>query len=94
MKIRQVRHRGIRRLLEDDDTRGVRPDLISRVRNILTALVSAADIDGVKGPPGWNVHRLSGDRPGTWSIRVSGNWRITFDCEGDDILNLDLEDYH
>ncbi|MEX0695921.1 MAG: type II toxin-antitoxin system RelE/ParE family toxin [Dongiaceae bacterium] len=58
------------------------------------ALVSAADIDGIKGPPGWRVHKLSGDRAGTWSIRVSGNWRITFDDEGDEIRNLDLEDYH
>jgi proteic killer suppression protein len=94
MKIRQVRHRGIKRLLEDDDTRGIRPDLVLRVRNILTALVSAVDIDGVRGPPGWRVHKLSGGRAGTWSIRVSGNWRITFDCQGDEIHDLDLEDYH
>ncbi len=94
MKIRQVRHRGLRRLLEDGDERGIRRELLPRVRNILTALVSAADIDGVRGPPGWNVYRLSGGRAGTWSIRVSGNWRITFDCEGDEISNLDLEDYH
>ena len=94
MNIRQVRHRGLKRLLEDDDDRGIRRDLVPRVRNILTALVSAADIDGIKGPPGWRVHKLSGDRAGTWSIRVSGNWRITFDNEGGEIRNLDLEDYH
>ena len=94
MNIRQVRHRGLKRLLEDDDDRGIRRDLVPRVRNILTALVSAADIDGIKGPPGWRVHKLSGDRAGTWSIRVSGNWRITFDNEEDEIRNLDLEDYH
>ena len=94
MNIRQVRHRGLKRLLEDDDDRGIRRDLVPRVRNILTALVSAADIDGIKGPPGWRVHKLSGDRAGTWSIRVSGNRRITFDNGGDEIRNLDLEDYH
>ena len=94
MNIRHVRHRGLKRLLEDDDDRGIRRNLVPRVRNILTALVSAADIDGIKGPPGWRVHKLSGDRAGTWSIRVSGNWRITFDDDGDEIRNLDLEDYH
>ena len=94
MNIRHVRHRGLKRLLEDDDDRGIRRNLVPRVRNILTALVSAADIDGIKGPPGWRVHKLSGDRAGTWSIRVSGNWRITFDNEGGEIRNLDLEDYH
>jgi proteic killer suppression protein len=37
---------------------------------------------------------LTGDRAGTWSISVSGNWRITFDAAGDEIRDLNLEDYH
>jgi predicted ATPase len=44
-----------------------------------------------------NVYGLavrSGDRAGTWSISVSGNWRITFDVEDDEISSLNLEDYH
>jgi mRNA-degrading endonuclease YafQ of YafQ-DinJ toxin-antitoxin module len=47
-------------------------------------------------PPslGWRVHQLSGDRAGTWSIAVSGNWRITFDLKDQEICNLNLEDYH
>ena len=94
MQILSVRHRGLKRLLEHDDERGVRRDLIPRVRNILAALLSAADMDGVRGPPGWNAHQLKGDRAGTWSISVSGNWRITFDIEHDEICNLNLEDYH
>ena len=85
---------GLRRFLEKDDPRELRPDLVNRARNILTALVAAADMHGVQGPPGWRIHRLSGDREGTWSVSVSGNWRITFDLEGGDITNLDLEDYH
>ena len=51
-------------------------------------------MDEVSGPPGWRIHRLTGDRAGTWSISVSGNWPITFDLDGDSIENLDLEDYH
>jgi proteic killer suppression protein len=81
-------------LLEDDDDREIRRDLVRRVRNVLAALISAADMNGVEGPPGWRIHQLTGDRAGTWSISVSGNWRITFDLEGDNIHNLDLEDYH
>jgi proteic killer suppression protein len=94
MNIRGIKHRGVRRFLENDDPRELRPDLVNRARNILTALVAAADMQGVQGPPGWRIHRLSGDREGTWSVSVSGNWRITFDLEGGDITNLDLEDYH
>jgi proteic killer suppression protein len=94
MWIRTIRHRGQRRLIEDDDDRGIRPDLVPRVRNILTAIIAAQDIGGIGGPPGWRIHQLTGDRAGTWSVSVSGNWRITFNLEGGEICNLDLEDYH
>jgi toxin HigB-1 len=94
MRILTVRHRGLRLLLEEDDDRGVRGDLVTRVRNVLTVLVAAADMDGVRGPPGWRIHRLSGDRAGTWSISVSGNWRVTFEVRADGIHALDLEDDH
>jgi proteic killer suppression protein len=94
MQIRSVRHKGLKQLIEDDDDREIRRDLVRRVRNVLAALISAADMDGVQGPPGWRIHQLSGDRAGTWSISVSGNWRITFDIDKREICNLDLEDYH
>ncbi|MBK8907060.1 MAG: type II toxin-antitoxin system RelE/ParE family toxin [Rhodospirillales bacterium] len=51
-------------------------------------------MSGVQGPPGWRIHQLSDDRAGTWTISVSGNWRITFALDDDAIYNLDLEDYH
>ena len=94
MRIASVRHKGLKRLLEEDDERDIRRDLVRRVRNVLAALISAPDMSGVEGPPGWRIHQLTGDRAGTWSISVSGNWRITFVCEGEDIHHLDLEDYH
>jgi proteic killer suppression protein len=31
---------------------------------------------------------------GTWSLWISGNWRLTFRIEADEIVDLDLEDYH
>jgi toxin HigB-1 len=68
--------------------------LADRVRKIVAALIVAQDIDGVKGPPGWRVHQLTGDRAATWSISVSGNWRVTFTIEEGEVCNLDLEDYH
>jgi len=94
MIVRSVRHRGLLRLIRDDDSREVRSDLVQRVRRILTALISAADIKALHGPPGWRVHQLQGDRAGIWSISVSGNWRLTFDIRQDEICDLDLEDYH
>lgn len=92
MYVRRIKHKGLRWFIESDDTRGIRPDLVDRVRKIIAALILSSDMSEVEGPPGWRIHQLSGDRQGTWSISVSGNWRITFDIENDEIFNL--EDYH
>jgi proteic killer suppression protein len=94
MIIRNVQHRGLLRLIQDDNGRELRPDLVRRLRNILAVLISAENMDAVVGPPGWRIHQLRGNRAGTWSISVSGNWRLTFDIEQGEISNLNLEDYH
>jgi proteic killer suppression protein len=44
--------------------------------------------------PGYRLHQLKGNRAGTWSVTVSGNWRVTFTFEGEDAYDVDLEDYH
>ncbi|HKM65136.1 MAG TPA: type II toxin-antitoxin system RelE/ParE family toxin [Acidisphaera sp.] len=77
MIIRNIRHRGLLRFIEDDDSRELRPDLVTRLRNILAVLVTADEMADVAGPPGWRIHQLKGERAGTWSISVSGNWRLT-----------------
>jgi proteic killer suppression protein len=94
MIIRSITHRGLQRFVEHNDPRGLRPDLVNRVRTVLAVLIAAENIEGVAGPPVWRIHQLSGGRRGTWSISVSGNWRITFTVEGNEIANLDLEDYY
>ena len=96
MTVRSVRHRGLRRLLEDDTVRFLPPELADRVRRILTVLLLAEDIGGfiANAPRGWRVHRLSGDRRREWSVTVSGNWRITFEEEDGCIARLHLQDYH
>ena len=96
MVVRSVRHRGLRRLIEEDNPRFLRQNLVDRVRKILTALILAEHIDGfiADAPHSWRVHRLSGDRQDEWSVSVSGNWRITFKEEDSYIDRLNLEDYH
>ena len=94
MRLRSISHKGLRRLLEGNDGRAIRADLLDRIRKMLTAIIAAEDMARLQGPPGWRIHQLTGDRAGTWSLSVSGNWRITFDIEDGEIANLDLEDYH
>jgi toxin HigB-1 len=94
MIIRSIKHRGLRRFVEDDDVRELNAELVGRIRNIIAALVVADTMSDVSGPPGWRIHLLKGNKAGTWSISVSGNWRITFGVENDEVTDLNLEDYH
>ena len=94
MVIQSVRHRGPRRLLEQDSVRHLPSQLGDRVRKILTALLLAEDLHDfiANAAPGWRVHRLSGDRSDEWSVSVSGNWRMTFVAAGGCVHGLNLED--
>lgn len=44
--------------------------------------------------PGFRFHSLTGNRKGSYSVTVTGNWRITFRFDGEDAIDLNLEDYH
>ena len=46
------------------------------------------------GAPGWKLHPLLGDLKGHWSVKVNGNWRLTFRFEGEDVVLVDYQDYH
>lgn len=44
--------------------------------------------------PGWDLHPLRGELLGHWSIKVNGNWRVTFAFEGEGAILVDYQDYH
>ena len=46
------------------------------------------------GLPGLALHELHGVRKGTWAVKVSGNWRITFAFVDKEAADVDYEDYH
>lgn len=91
--ILSIRHKGLRRLYENDDPSGVRPDQAARLKRVLLVLsriVAAKEAD----IPGWRLHALRGDLKGYWSITVSGNWRVIFRMDGTNVTDVDLVDYH
>lgn len=96
MRIRNVVHKGLRRFIEEDDSSGLQPAVVQKLRRILSFLQDMEREEELRSVPGWKAHQLSGDRKGTWSLFVTRNWRITFRVDGDavEILDLDYEDYH
>ncbi|HXN45053.1 MAG TPA: type II toxin-antitoxin system RelE/ParE family toxin [Bryobacteraceae bacterium] len=91
--IRSFRHRGLRRLHEDDDPSRIAPALRDKVRRVLSAL-DAAESPQALDLPGYRLHPLKGSLAGFWSVTVSGNWRIIFRFEDGDAFDVDLLDYH
>jgi toxin HigB-1 len=91
--IRSFKHRGLKRLCEDDDRRGIRPDLVEDVEDILARL-DWADTPHALNLPGYRLHPLKGELKGFWSVTVRANWRIVFRFEGTDAFDVELIDYH
>ena len=87
------KHRGLEQFFESGTTRGIQPNHAKRIRLILARLNAATSPQDMN-LPGLLLHELSGQRKGTWAVRVSGNWRLTFTFDDIDACNVDLEDYH
>ena len=94
MKIRNIAHRGLRRLFLADDPRGVQPAAVDKLRKMLAFLQDMEDPGELRALGIWRAHRLAGDRKAFWSLHVTRNWRLTFFVVGDEIADPNLEDYH
>ena len=91
--IQRFRHRGLKRLYEKDERRGLPADQLDKIARILARLDEADGPDSMD-LPGFRLHPLKGDLKGFWSVSVSGNWRIVFRFEGGDACDVDMVDYH
>jgi proteic killer suppression protein len=87
------RHKGLKRLYENDDARGIRADLLHRVRTILNQLDQAVTIEDM-AMTSFRLHALKGDLKGFWAVTVRANWRIVFRFENGDASDVELIDYH
>ena len=91
--IRSFRHKGLERLHEADDPRGLRTEHTVKVRDILARLDAASAITDMD-IPGFRLHPLKGRLKGHWAITVRANWRIVFRFVNGDVLDVDYVDYH
>jgi proteic killer suppression protein len=91
--IRSFQHKGLRRLFEEDEARGVQAEHARKLRNILARLESArtaADMD----IPGFRLHLLKGEYAGFWAVTVRANWRVIFRFSDLGASDVDYVDYH
>jgi toxin HigB-1 len=91
--IRSIKHKGLRRLFEDDDPRGVIPEHAEKLRDILARL-NAAREGADMGLAGFRLHPLKGALKGFWAVTVRANWRVIFRLAEGDASDVDYIDYH
>ncbi len=90
MKIRNIIHKGVKRLFTEDTPKGVSAATVNKLRMMLAFLQDMESEDELRTIPVWQAHRLTGDR----SLHITPNWRLTFRIEENEICDLNLEDYH
>ena len=90
--IRTIRHKGLRRLFEQDDSRGVNPEHVDKLRDILATLHAASAPEHMD-LPGFKLHPLKGEFKGFWAVTVRANWRVIFRFD-DGAEDVDYVDYH
>jgi toxin HigB-1 len=91
--IESFRHKGLRRLFEDDNPKGVNPDHVRKMKQILAVLHAAQTIEALDLPT-LALHPLKGDLKGFWAVTVRANWRIIFRFADGRASDVDLVDYH
>lgn len=94
MPIQSFRHKGLKRLFEQNDRRGVPAGLTQKLQDVLAAVDTAEEPGEIGLFPGWRLHPLKGNLKDFWSVTITGNWRLIFRFEKGDAFDVDLIDYH
>jgi toxin HigB-1 len=91
--IRSFRSKALKRFAESGDESKLSVRNIDRLSRILRALLQAKSPEELD-LPGFKFHRLRGALKGRYSVWVTGNYRVTFGWDGEEAVDVDLEDYH
>lgn len=89
----KIKHKGLRNFAASGSLRGIQPAMAGKLARMLHDLAAAQSLDDLANTA-YRLHPLQGDLAGHWSIRVSGNWRITFRWTETGPDDVDLVDYH
>lgn len=91
--IRSFKHKGLERFFLKGTRSGIQAKHADKLRLILGRLNASVNPQDMN-LPGLYLHQLTGVRSEIWSVRVSGNWRVTFRFISGDAEIVNYEDYH
>lgn len=91
--IQSFRHAGLEKFFRTGSKAGIQPAHAKKLSLQLATLDEAVEpLD--MALVGWNLHELKGNLAGYWSVKVNGNWRMTFRFDEGDAVLVDYQDYH
>ncbi len=90
MAIVGFKNKNLRKFFEDGSDRKIPSELRIKLLGLLDRLDAASDKSDLNVA---GFHELKGDRKGTYSWTVTGNYRLTL-FENGEAFDIDLEDYH
>ncbi|WP_439257953.1 type II toxin-antitoxin system RelE/ParE family toxin [Lonepinella sp. BR2271] len=91
--ILSFKHKGLEKFYLTGSKAGIQSQHSAKISRILARLDSAK-VPQDMNVPGWNLHPLMGNLQNHWSVKVNGNWRITFRLENGHAEIVDYQDYH
>jgi proteic killer suppression protein len=92
--IGSFKHKGLKKLYEDDESRKLNQNQVAKIQRILSALSVSTTADDMR-LPAYGLHQLTGNLEGHYAVTVSGNWRITFRFDDGGVpQDVDLQNYH
>lgn len=91
--IKSFKHKGLEKFFYNDTRSGINAKHVSKLGRILDRLDASVKPQDMN-LPGYKLHELKGKEKDTWSVWVSGNWRVTFRFDGADAIDVDYRDYH
>jgi toxin HigB-1 len=91
--IQKFIYKGLIKPFESGSSAGISPQHVTRLRQILALFETAETLDDMD-LPGLNLHELKGKRKGTWAVKASGNWRVTFKLQKGNAFDVNYENHH
>ena len=87
------KHKGLEVFFKSGNKSGIQAKHVKKLQLILGRLNASTSPEDMN-LPGLFLHSLSGNRAEIWSVRVNGNWRVTFRFNSNHAEIVNYEDYH
>ncbi|QGY41561.1 peptidase [Pseudodesulfovibrio cashew] len=91
--IKSFLHKGLEVFFRTGSSKGIQSKHADRLGRMLDRLDAAVEVRDMNAP-GYDLHPLKGKLAGHWSVKVSGNWRMTFRMENGNAYVVNYLDYH